>query len=157
MCISVTVYFPYLRIHKFVWAHVLCGTRYYQSASLDCSGTIQKIHMREIRWDQGSGMMMKLIRRTCFREEYYIGMRRYYWGREDCRPRPMKTMYARRPGFSLIFLDASIRLGSRFVWYKNRVLCFSGLHRGHQHVASLVELDAATSRNFIDNLITFIY
>ena len=60
ICIFMTVYLEYLRIHKFVWARVLCGTRYYQSASLDCSGTIQKIHMREIRWAQGSGMMMKM-------------------------------------------------------------------------------------------------
>ena len=60
MCISMTVYFQYLRIHQFVWARVLCGTRYYQYASLDCSGTIQKIHMREIEWAQGSGMMMKM-------------------------------------------------------------------------------------------------
>ena len=55
-----TVYLQYLRIHKFVWARVLCGTRYYQSASLDFSGTIQKINMREIRWLQGSGVMMKM-------------------------------------------------------------------------------------------------
>ena len=56
----VTVYLQFLRIHQFVWARVLCGTRYYQCASLDCSGTIQKIHMREIGWLQGSGMMMKM-------------------------------------------------------------------------------------------------
>ena len=49
----VVVFHQYLRIHKFVWARVLCGIRYYQSASLDCSGVIQKIHMREIRLDQG--------------------------------------------------------------------------------------------------------
>ena len=60
MCISMTVYFQYLKIHKFVWARVLCDTRYYKSASLDCSGIIQKIHMREIEWGQGSGMMMKM-------------------------------------------------------------------------------------------------
>ena len=60
MCISMTVYVEYVRIHQFVWARVLCGTRYYQSASLDCSGTIQNIHMREIRRVQGSGMMMKM-------------------------------------------------------------------------------------------------
>ena len=35
-------------------------------------------------------------------------------------------------GFSSISLDACVRLGSGFVWYKNRVLCFSGLQQGHQ-------------------------
>ena len=49
----VVVFHQYLRIHKFVWARVLCGTRYYQSASLDCSGVIQKIHMRKIEIRQG--------------------------------------------------------------------------------------------------------
>ena len=47
------VYLRYLRIQEFVWARVLCGARYYQSASVDCSGVIQKIHMRKIRWKQG--------------------------------------------------------------------------------------------------------
>ena len=44
----------YLRIDVFVWALVVCGIIYYQSASMDCSGAIQKIHMRKIRLDQGS-------------------------------------------------------------------------------------------------------
>ena len=34
-----------------------------------------------------------MTRRTCFREQYYTGMRRYYCGMEDCRPRPKKTIY----------------------------------------------------------------
>ena len=54
MCISVMVYHQYLRIHKFVWARVLCGTIYYQSVSLDCSGVIQKIQMRELGVIQGT-------------------------------------------------------------------------------------------------------
>ena len=49
----VMVYHQYLRIAQFVWARVLCGTRYYQSASLDCSLVIQKIHMREPGVRQG--------------------------------------------------------------------------------------------------------
>ena len=53
MYISVMVYQQYLRIHKFVWARVLCGTRKHQSASVDCNGVIQKIHMRKIEWNQG--------------------------------------------------------------------------------------------------------
>ena len=61
MYISMTVYLQYLRIHQFVWARVLCGTRYYQSASVDCSGVIQKIHMRKIRRDQGLVNMIELI------------------------------------------------------------------------------------------------
>ena len=53
MYILVMVFHQYLRIHKFVWARVLRGTRYSQSASVDCSGVIQKIHMRKIRLGQG--------------------------------------------------------------------------------------------------------
>ena len=48
MCIFVMVFHQYLRIGQFVLDLVLCGTRYYQSASVDCSGVIQKIHMRKI-------------------------------------------------------------------------------------------------------------
>ena len=54
MCTFIVVFHQYLRIHTFVWARVLCGTRYYQSASLDCSGVIQKIHMRELGVIQGT-------------------------------------------------------------------------------------------------------
>ena len=43
----------YLKIDVFVWALVFCGIRYYQSASMDCSGAIQKIQMRKIRRQQG--------------------------------------------------------------------------------------------------------
>ena len=53
MYIFMTVYLQYLRIHQFVWVRVLCGTRYYQCASLDCSGTIQKIHVRKVEVHQG--------------------------------------------------------------------------------------------------------
>ena len=47
------VYHQYLWIDKFVWARVLCGTRYYQYASLDCSEIIQQILMRKIQMGQG--------------------------------------------------------------------------------------------------------
>ena len=40
-------------MYVFVWAHVVCGTRYYQSASVGWSQTIQKIHMRKIEVVQG--------------------------------------------------------------------------------------------------------
>ena len=56
----VMVFHQYLRIGQFVWALVLCGTRYYQSASVDCSGIIQKIHMRELEVRQGIVRMMKM-------------------------------------------------------------------------------------------------
>ena len=36
----VMVYHQYLRIGQFVWDLVLCGTRYYHCASVDCSGAI---------------------------------------------------------------------------------------------------------------------
>ena len=39
----------YLWIDQFVWACAFCGTRKHQSASVDCSGVIRKIHMRKIR------------------------------------------------------------------------------------------------------------
>ena len=47
------VFHQYLWIYVFVWARVLCGTRRHQSASLDCSGVIQKINVRKIWLDQG--------------------------------------------------------------------------------------------------------
>ena len=47
---------PYLWIDQFVWARGFCGTIICYSASVDCSGTIQKIHMRKIRWRQGQRM-----------------------------------------------------------------------------------------------------
>ena len=61
MCIFVMVFHQYLRNGEFVLDLVLCGTRYYQSASLDCSGVIQKIHMRKIRRGQGLVNMRKMI------------------------------------------------------------------------------------------------
>ena len=61
MYISVMVSLQYLRIPTIVWARVLLGARYYQSASVDCSGVIQKIHMREIEVHQGIACMMKMI------------------------------------------------------------------------------------------------
>ena len=44
---------PYLWIDQFVWSRVFCGPREHQSASLDCSGFIQKIHMRKIGRHEG--------------------------------------------------------------------------------------------------------
>ena len=64
MCTVVMVFLQYLWIGQFVWALVLLCTRYYQSASVDCSGTIQKIHMRKIEWHQGAArayIMMDLM------------------------------------------------------------------------------------------------
>ena len=37
----------------FVWARAFCGTRICCCASVDCSGTAGKIHMRKIRQGQG--------------------------------------------------------------------------------------------------------
>ena len=50
--IFVMVFLEYLWIGQFVWALVLPGTRYYQCASVDCSGVIWKIHMRELEVQQ---------------------------------------------------------------------------------------------------------
>ena len=61
MCSFVMVFHQYLRIGQFVLDLVLCGTRYYQSASVDCSGVIQKIHMRKIERDQDLVSMRKMI------------------------------------------------------------------------------------------------
>ena len=55
------VFHQYLRIGEFVWDLVVCGTRYYQSASVDCSGVIQKINMRELEVRQGIVSMMNMI------------------------------------------------------------------------------------------------
>ena len=43
ICSFAMVVRPYLWINVFVWADFFCGIRYYQFASLDCSGAIQKI------------------------------------------------------------------------------------------------------------------
>ena len=48
ICTFVMVICRYLWILVFVWALVFSGLRYYQSASLDCNGVTQKIHMTEI-------------------------------------------------------------------------------------------------------------
>ena len=40
-------------MHQFVWARVFCGIRYGYPVVVDCSGTVQKIHMRKIKWRQG--------------------------------------------------------------------------------------------------------
>ena len=51
---------PYLWIAQFVWARVLCVHSEYESASLDCSGVIQKIHRRKIRLTRVSRISWKL-------------------------------------------------------------------------------------------------
>ena len=50
---------PSLWINQFVWARVLCGARYYQSASFNCSGTTHKIRMRKFRLIQGAARACK--------------------------------------------------------------------------------------------------
>ena len=46
-------------MHQFVWARVFCGTKIGCPAAVDCSGTIQKIHMRKIKLGQGDGYTWK--------------------------------------------------------------------------------------------------
>ena len=48
----------------FVWARVFCGTRISQSAWSSDSGTVQKIHMRKIRWKQGQPL-------TCYHDGFH--------------------------------------------------------------------------------------
>ena len=43
--------------------------------------------------DKAAAFGANMARRTCFREQYYTGTRRYYSAREDSRPRPKKTIY----------------------------------------------------------------
>ena len=59
------VFHQYLWIDQFVWALVFCGIRYYQFASMDCSGDIQKIHMRKIWMIQGHLIMMENWQISC--------------------------------------------------------------------------------------------
>ena len=47
------VFHQFLWIDQFVWALALCGLRIRHCASVDCSGTTGKIHMREIEVGQG--------------------------------------------------------------------------------------------------------
>ena len=37
--------------------------------------------------------MLDMAQRICFREEYNAGMKGYYSGKEDSRPKPKKTIY----------------------------------------------------------------
>ena len=60
MYIFVMVFHQYLRIGQFVWDLVLLGTRYYHCALVDCSGVIQKIHMRELEVRQGIVSVMEM-------------------------------------------------------------------------------------------------
>ena len=48
----------------FVWARSLCGTRISCPASVDCSGTTWKIHMRKIRLVQG-------VARACYHDGFH--------------------------------------------------------------------------------------
>ena len=57
----VMVICKYLWILVFVWALVFCGPRYDQSASIECNGVTQKIHMRKIEVDQGLVSIMEMI------------------------------------------------------------------------------------------------
>ena len=79
------------QIHNFVRARVLCGTRCYQSASLDCSGVTHSIHVRKIEVDQDPAhaahltesrcwrrlvqyfrrLTAQMARRTCFKQQYH--------------------------------------------------------------------------------------
>ena len=53
MCKILSVFHQYLWIYVFVWALAFCGLRIRHCASVDCSGTTGKIHMREIEVGQG--------------------------------------------------------------------------------------------------------
>ena len=68
--------------------------------------------------------MFDMARRTCFREEYYTGMRRFIEAGKIAGPDPRKLyiyiytyIYIYKwDGFSLISRDACVRLGSGFLW-----------------------------------------
>ena len=57
----VMVICKYLWILVFVCALVFSGLRYYQSASFDCNGATQKIHMRKFDVHQGLVSIMERI------------------------------------------------------------------------------------------------
>ena len=59
MLISAMVSYQYSRIGQFVWALVLFAKIYCHCASVDCSGAIQGIHMREIEGSQGIACIMR--------------------------------------------------------------------------------------------------
>ena len=48
----------------FVWARGFCGLRISCPASVDCSGTAWKIHMREIEEDQS-------VARACYHDGFH--------------------------------------------------------------------------------------
>ena len=71
------------------------------------------------------GSKILLQRAILYRHE------RILLGRGDCRPGPKKIICKNSDGFPLISRDASIRLGSRFVWHQIWVSCCCGLQRDH--------------------------
>ena len=50
----------------FVWALVFCEPRYDQSASIECNGVTQKIHMRKFAVGQG---LVSLIENDRFHDQ----------------------------------------------------------------------------------------
>ena len=70
----------------FVWARGFCGLRISCPASVDCSGTIGKIHVVEIEVDQG-------IAHACYHDGFHhlgtfdegLGTVRGPWDRADAQ------------------------------------------------------------------------
>ena len=92
------VFHQYLWINVFVWALVLCGIRYYQSASWDCSGVIQKIHMRKIRWRKDQIHLTEIWQISCLEDVRQAQMD--VSGPRGPRWRAMSSYHmARRTGF----------------------------------------------------------
>ena len=73
----------------------------------------------ELMGSRWRAMINSMARTTCFREEYYTGMRRYCSARKDSRQKPKKTIYGQSTVFLwYLWID-------QFVW----ALAFCGLRR----------------------------
>ena len=66
VCKNLMVFHCFVGMHQFIWARALCGIIYGCLAAVDCSGIIQKIHMRKIRVSQGDGRACKCVRFSAF-------------------------------------------------------------------------------------------
>ena len=139
-------------MHQFVWARALCGIRYGCPAAVNCSGTIQKINMEKPEWSRVTSMhgnvMGFMIRKRLtsiwghFRAQGSALTRNVSssHGSKHLLQRAIshrhesgqgRLQMSKSYGFSLISRDASIRLGSRLLWYQIWVSCCCGLQRDH--------------------------
>ena len=142
ICKKLMVVNWFLGMFPFVWPACLCGTRIGCPGDVDCSGTIRKSIWKTFGWTrvtsmhgiaadfmirgrltrilgsfraQGSALTRNVSSSHGSKNLLQRGMRGYYWGKEDCRPGPKKSICKSLMVFHQ-FLEIAV-----FVWA--RALC----------------------------------